>query len=202
VNATNSIAYVPIYPLTSENYSSQMDTNAFLLNLYKEVAHKHPNDEINIMGDSAGGNFALILAQEIKKHGLKKPKNVILLSPVLDFVINESAYKAFKKEEIFTKKFLLTCQSMQLCKNNPKNPLFSPIYGNCKDIGMIHLFVATNEVFYSSVIEFSKLLQKNKIRHTIEVRDNVFHDYPIFLFLKEAIETNKTICKIIKSKTK
>jgi acetyl esterase/lipase len=33
IKKTNAIIYVPIYPLTTDKYSNQIDTNRFLINL-------------------------------------------------------------------------------------------------------------------------------------------------------------------------
>jgi acetyl esterase/lipase len=62
------------------------------------------------MGDSAGGNFALILAQQIKKNKLKTVKNVILISPALSFEKTKEVYDDFDDEVIMTRRFLYTCQ--------------------------------------------------------------------------------------------
>jgi acetyl esterase/lipase len=86
INKTYATFYVPIYPLTNDKYSSQMDTINFLTNLYKVMCDESDKKtKITIMGDSAGGNFALILAQLAKKNKLRIADNVILVSPFLTY---------------------------------------------------------------------------------------------------------------------
>jgi hypothetical protein len=99
-----------------------------------------------------------------------------------------------------TRRFLYTCQEWQLRNNNPKDPLFSPIYGDSKNIGKIYIFSATNEIFYNTIKRYSDSLLKKNIKHFAEFRNELFHDFPVLLYSKESIQTNKTICNIINSK--
>jgi acetyl esterase/lipase len=85
-----------------------MDTNKFLLDVYKVVLENKKLKSITIFGDSAGGNFALILAQQIKVHKLRRPDNVILVSPALSFVKTKEAIQHFSNEVIFTEAFFYT----------------------------------------------------------------------------------------------
>jgi acetyl esterase/lipase len=108
IKETKAIVYVPIYPLSNNKYSSQLDTIKFLLDLYKEVTTDEPKCIYSIVGDSAGGNFALILAQQIKINAYLKPKNVILLSPVVSMEITPEANKIVRDDPILPHQLLIT----------------------------------------------------------------------------------------------
>jgi len=67
---------------------------------------KEPDDLI-MMGDSAGGGFALALAQKLKNESIDQPAQIILLSPWLDITltnpdIKEIDRKAFPAKGKFT----------------------------------------------------------------------------------------------------
>jgi acetyl esterase/lipase len=150
------------------------------------------------MGDSAGGNFALILAQQIKIKKLKRPKNIILFSPLLSFYVGEEDSKKIKEDPVLPFHLLKEVNIMQLGKNNPKNPLFSPFFGDNKNIGNIYIYCGQNEVFASAIKDYCNKLDQDKVTYTLNIKKNMFHDYPIFVLTKEALETNKLIYKIFK----
>jgi acetyl esterase/lipase len=60
------------------------------------------------MGDSAGGNLALVLAQQIKVQKFLKPRNVILLSPVVSMEITPEANKIAHNDSILSYSLLTT----------------------------------------------------------------------------------------------
>jgi acetyl esterase/lipase len=108
IKETNAIVYLPIYPLTTNKYSSQMDTIKFLTDLYKEVTTNEPQCIYSLMGDSAGGNFALVLAQQIKIYKYLKPKNIILLSPVVSMEITPEINRIAHNDSILSYSLLTT----------------------------------------------------------------------------------------------
>jgi acetyl esterase/lipase len=108
IKETNARIYVPIYPLTNNKYSSQMDSIKFLVDLYQTITNEEPECTYNLMGDSAGGNFALILAQQIKINKLLKPKKIILLSPVVSMEITPEANKIAYDDAILSYDLLIT----------------------------------------------------------------------------------------------
>ncbi|GMO13245.1 MAG: hypothetical protein Ta2E_02180 [Mycoplasmoidaceae bacterium] len=198
--ATGASVYVPNYPLSTENYSSQEDTNKFLMELYKKILETNKFKSITIMGDSAGGNFALVLAQQVKVNKLRTADNIILISPCLSFVMPENRNKKFTKEVIFTKNFFYTIHEWQLRNNSPKNPMFSPTFGDSKDIGKIYLFSASDELFTYQVQEYCDRLAKEGIWYSVEIWKGLFHDFPLSIYPKEAIKVNKKIFDIINGK--
>ncbi|MDR1991728.1 MAG: alpha/beta hydrolase [Mycoplasmataceae bacterium] len=199
IKKTNAIIYVPIYPLTTDKYSNQIDTNRFLINLWKEIT-KADDEIFSIIGDSAGGNFALVLAQQIKLNHLKKPQNIILISPCIALEKRPEVEKIGDSDPILTRKLLETVLNWQLKNEDSKNPLFSPIYGDCKDIGDIYIFMGSKEIFLYFINIWIEKMKNQQIKYQLDVKKDMFHDYPIFLVGKNSKETNEKIYKIINNK--
>lgn len=197
IKETNATIYVPIYPLSNNKYSSQLDAIKFLLNLYKEITTSEPACTYTIMGDSAGGNFALILAQQIKINHYPKPKNLILLSPVVSMEFSPEANKIAHNDPILSYNLLMVVMKWQLQNQSPKNPLFSPIYGDNNDIGNIHIFMGQREVFLYHIERYLKILDKNNIKYSIDIKNDMYHVYPLFIIDKNAKETNAKIFQIL-----
>jgi acetyl esterase/lipase len=108
IKKTNAKIYVPIYPLTTNEYSGQLDSIDFLVNLYKQITENEPNKIYHIFGDSAGGNLGLILAQQIKMNNYKHPQNLILFSPVLSMEDTVTAEVLAKNDPILPYDMLKT----------------------------------------------------------------------------------------------
>jgi acetyl esterase/lipase len=83
IKSTGATVYVPIYPLVKKGTSAYKQNISLLVKTYKEVT-KSFKKNITIMGDSAGGNLAYVLAQHIKQEGLITPKNIIGISPAIN----------------------------------------------------------------------------------------------------------------------
>jgi acetyl esterase/lipase len=107
IKETKATIYVPIYPLSNNKYSSQLDTIKFLTKLYQEITTNEPQCTYTLMGDSAGGNFALILAQQIKVNHYHKPKNIILISPVVNMELTPEANKLAHDDPVLSYNLLM-----------------------------------------------------------------------------------------------
>jgi acetyl esterase/lipase len=102
--ATGATIYIPIYPYSTPTYSSNKDTIKMLIDLYKKLLLKNDHHNISVMGDSAGGNFALVSAQQFKLNGLPPPNNVIALSPAVDLYLTDCELdKQMKIEPVLPK---------------------------------------------------------------------------------------------------
>lgn len=83
VERLNAHVTIPIYPLAPEHdfHAIYGMTRA----VYREViAH---DDTVAIMGDSAGGNMALVLTMMAAEEGLPCPRRLVLISPSLDMTL-------------------------------------------------------------------------------------------------------------------
>lgn len=200
IKKTKATACVPIYPLSNPWYSSCEDDVNFLINIYKEMLKTFKPENITIIGDSAGASLSLIVAQQFKLLKLPKPKNIILLSPGLNLnevIDKEKDYFRNHKEDVLNG-YILAAAHRWFVKfgDDPASPIYSPMFGDSKDIGYITLFVGTAEKFYSQCKEYHDKLNEQNIKHNYFERQNMFHIYPLFP-LKESREDFNTIMKLI-----
>jgi acetyl esterase/lipase len=73
---------VPIYPIAPEHRFEDMFDMA--LETYRRMLAEAPAEEITFMGDSAGGNMAVVLTMMAAEEGLPLPGRHVLISPGLD----------------------------------------------------------------------------------------------------------------------
>jgi acetyl esterase/lipase len=76
---------VPIYHLTTPEYSNQIDTVNFILKIYKKMLETYTPDKITVFGDSAGGNLIMAALAQLRDNKLPNPKNIILSSPFFTY---------------------------------------------------------------------------------------------------------------------
>src|SRR5699024_4725561 len=69
------------------------------LPLYNWILENSANENIILMGDSAGGGFALALAQLLLEKNLPQPQKIILLSPWLDITMKNPAAHALERND-------------------------------------------------------------------------------------------------------
>ncbi len=74
-------AVLPAYPLAPEfTFEDSFDQ---MVGLLEEVAAESP-DGFTLMGDSAGGGYALALAQALRDRGVAQPDRLVLIAPWVD----------------------------------------------------------------------------------------------------------------------
>ena len=79
---TNAGLFIPLYPLAPEKGCK--DVFESLKNVYGYCSMSAENGRILLMGSSHGAGLALSLALIAWKEGLRKPNQLILLSPAMD----------------------------------------------------------------------------------------------------------------------
>ncbi len=80
-DALGARAVVPAYPLAPE--FTVEDSFEELVALLEEVAEQSP-DGVVLAGDSAGGGYALALAQALRERGGPQPDRLVLIAPWVD----------------------------------------------------------------------------------------------------------------------
>jgi monoterpene epsilon-lactone hydrolase len=80
-DALGARAVVPAYPLAPE--FTVEDSFEEMVQLFDEVAAESP-DGVVLAGDSAGGGYALALAQALRDRGGAQPDHLVLIAPWVD----------------------------------------------------------------------------------------------------------------------
>nr|WP_295468714.1 alpha/beta hydrolase [Mesorhizobium sp.] len=76
---------VPIYPIAPEHRFEDMF--GMVAETYRAMLDETPAQEIVFMGDSAGGNMAVVLTMMAAEEGLPLPARHVLISPGLDMTL-------------------------------------------------------------------------------------------------------------------
>ena len=80
-DALGAAAVIPAYPLAPE--FTVDDSFEGMIEVFEDVAEVSPGG-VTLVGDSAGGGYALALAQALRDRGGAQPDRIVLISPWVD----------------------------------------------------------------------------------------------------------------------
>ncbi len=140
-------AFIPDYRLAPEHPfpAAVTDVEACYRGLVEKGISK-----IAVVGDSAGGNLALVLLSLVRAHVRKSdraPVGAVALSPVTDLALTGESYATrAEADPYFTKSQVAGLVASYLGRTDPKNPLASPLYGDLSGLPPIRVHVGDDEV--------------------------------------------------------
>ena len=185
-------AYViaPVYPLAPLHKASE--TFGLITDLYKTVMHK---DNLTLMGDSAGGGFALSFCQYLKTIDFPQPDHLVAFSPWVDISMDSSSYDS-ENDPILGEIGLKEIGKSWAGDFDTKDYRVSPLYGDNKGFPKTLIFSGTNEIFYADIVKYVEKLKKDNVDFKFVVGKGLFHIYPLFP-IPEARKAFKVIKKEI-----
>ena len=193
VKETEMEFIVPIYPKTPEH--TYEEAYKAVEELYKKLVQEDEN--IVIMGDSAGGGLTLGFVQWLKKEQLPMPKAQIVISPWLDITLGNSDIEAYERVEPMLKPDNLKIIGKIWSGNAaPDYYKISPMYGDLSGLPKLYLFVGTREIILPDARKYVQLLEAagaDYEYYEYAMQNHVFPLYPI----KEGIEARKQIGNIL-----
>lgn len=140
------------------------------------------DQDMVLMGDSAGGGLALALALLIKQDDdLPKPVKLALLSPWLDVSMEIPTSIDLEKSDLILDKETLTTVGKRYAGDlNTNDPSCSPLYGNLRDIGEIALFTGTKDILHVQAKYLRDSLISNNQKVVYHKFENMQHAWIAF----------------------
>lgn len=176
INETKHTFIVPDYPLAPDH--TYQDSFRFIDPIYRKLISEVDPKDIVIMGDSAGGGFALGLAQKIKNDGLPQPSQIILLSPWLDITASNPEMKDIEKDDaILTVDILQQCAESYTKGGDINSYLVRPINGPLEGLAKISLFIGTHDILYADAKKFKEICDQKGIGINYYVYPKMMHNW-------------------------
>lgn len=169
-------AYVllPVYPLAPLHKAGE--TFELFVPLYEKLRLR---DNLTLMGDSAGGGFALSFAQYLKTIGLPQPNRIITFSPWVDISMGNPPYDS-ENDPILGEIGLKEIGKSWAGNFDVNDYHVSPIYGDNKGLAKTLIFAGTNEIFYKDIKKYVEKLKEDEVNVKFIEGDGLFHIYPLF----------------------
>ena len=173
---------LPDYPLTPEH--TWRDSHEPLV----ELAQRYAGDGLVLLGDSAGGNLALSVAQTVRDRGGQQPTHLVLISPWVD--LSESTPETATVSEsdpwLMITKMRAYARWWAGSEDDLTRPEVSPALGDLTGLPRALMFFGTRDTLWPG----GKLL----VRRAAEVgwdltyveEPGLIHVYPVLPLIPEA----------------
>lgn len=171
-------AYVPIYGLAPEH--DFREAYAFAIAVYRHVIAAHDPAHVALMGDSAGGGFALGLALAAKREGLPKIARLVLLAPWLDIALeNPEIAKVEPTDPWLTTRWLRAAGKAWSKGADPKLPELSPVHGDLAGLPPITVYVGTRDILWPDAVVLARRAKAAGVELELVEAPGLMHVYPL-----------------------
>ena len=195
VRKTDAKVYLPLYPLIpNHNYK---DAFPLMVNLYLKIKKENENKKIILGGDSAGGNIALVISEEIAKDD--QPDELILISPATTMYVEEGDKElvdSFKRCILVGYDGAKALALHWSAGDDVKSHYISPYYGDVSNFKNVTMILGKNDMAYGMGLRMVKKLKENNIKVKLIVGKGLYHVWALYPML-EAVKVRKEIAKII-----
>lgn len=195
VAKTDAKVYLPLYPLIpNHNYK---DTFPLIVNLYLKIKKENENRKIILGGDSAGGNIALVISEEVSNND--QPDELILISPATTMYVEEGDKELV---DSFNKCILVGYDGAKAIAmawsdgDDVKSHFISPYYGDVSNLKNVTIILGEYDMSYGMGLRMVKKLKENNIKVKLIVGKGLYHVWVLYPML-EAAKARKQITKII-----
>ncbi len=134
----------PVYPLAPEH--SWRDSHDAMLRLFEHVAIESPGGVV-LAGDSAGGGYALALAQQIASRPGPQPTHVVLISPWVDLTDRApGTLEASARDPWLKLSRLRICGQWWAGDDDVTRPEVSPLHGDLSRLPKALMWCGTRDL--------------------------------------------------------
>ena len=196
--ATNKTIWLCDYPKAPEHNILEMSKNIDAI--YQAALEKYPAQNIKLIGDSVGGTLVTALIQRLIQNNIALPKEIILVSPVMDAsMCNPDIDKVEPRDPMLSKPGVLSAKEFCAQSVSLTDPIIAPLYGNFEGFPKTKIFVGENDIMYpDELLAIDKLRQAN-INLEVVRGKNMPHIWPYLPIMKEATVALKQIIKMLKA---
>lgn len=187
VKKTDAKASYVIYPLIPQYKTQEIYDLSY--GIYEQILSKYPNDEMILIGSSAGGLVILSILQLIKKRNIKKPALNILLSPWIDFSLSHPDIPLYEtKDKVLS---LARFKGIEDYDNlDKKSGIMNPLEYEYDE--PIHIYGGTNDMLYPDML----LFEDNNPKIDLKIYYNCPHVF-MLLPMKQSKVVHKEIIESI-----
>ena len=166
----------PNYPLLYRHTAS--DAHPLMMELYRQLTGQYSASRLVVMGDSAGGGFALALTQQARDDSVAMPARMVLISPWVDVLGGDDA---IQEHDTFLNAQVLRRVGTDWAGGiDPRDPRISPLYGDMHSLPPTDIYTGTWEVFYTDILKTRDKMKDAGVDVTLHVAPKMGHVYPLW----------------------
>lgn len=185
-----------LYPLAP--IATYREAYAAVMGAYEELVKQEPSRFV-VVGDSAGGYFALACSHIAQERGLRMPDHVIAMSPCVDL------YDALEgREEFDGIDPVISLNGLRFVIKGwaPKGScqgVFPPdlLAASYEGLPPTTILVGSREVLLKDSLTYAENARRAGADVTLHVEEGLWHTYPLFMEMPEAQAAFEDIASIV-----
>ena len=168
---------VPLYPLAPEH--TWRDSHEELIALYERVCATSPAGVV-LAGDSAGGGYALALAQAVVRRDLPRPSHLLLISPWVDLAGTTPGTEQARARDTWLRLSKLRLYGRWWAgDDDPARPECSPLFGDLAGLPPTLVLCGTRDLLQPQVRALADRAGAAGWDLTYIEKPDLIHVYPI-----------------------
>ena len=187
---TGASVVVPIYALAGEGGTAQT-VIPVIADLIADQIIQRGAENVSVLGDSAGGNIALIAVQELVRRHATVPSRMVLSSPGVDLTMSNPDI-AFVDDPVLgriTLPALMAIAPIWADGLDLTDPMVSSLYGSLAGLPPITVYSGNRDIVMPDVLRLrDKAAATPGAEFTFVLRNGGFHDWAIVTLLPETAE--------------
>jgi acetyl esterase/lipase len=169
---------VPIYPLAP--HSTACQTVPVATDIAADLMERNGPQNVTLVGDSAGGNIVLGIAQTLRRRGLPQPRQLVLISPALDASKSNPAISSVARcDRVLSVAGSTASTQLYIGDLDSRDPLVSPLYADLTGLAPIALFSGTHDVHNPDAREFVARAKDAAVSVDYHEQPGAQHVYPL-----------------------
>ncbi len=140
------------------------------------LAQGYKAGNIIVCGDSAGGGLSLALVLSLIAAGQELPAAVVCMSPWTDLTMKgQSQITNAKSEAVLRTDVLREWASAYIGKENPMNPIISPVFADFHGFPPLLIQVGSDEILLDDARALAEKAKADGVDVTLKVWDGMWH---------------------------
>ncbi|HMM64229.1 MAG TPA: alpha/beta hydrolase [Mesorhizobium sp.] len=169
---------VPIYPLAPEH--DFHDMFGMVAHVYRAMLRDTPAGDLAFMGDSAGGNMAVVLTMMMAQEGLPAPDRHVLISPGLDVSLANPGVVAAARDDPWLD-IPGGLEAIRLYGAGlPRDDWrISPLYGELSVLPKTLLLTGSRDLLSPDNLIFAQKARMSGVDVDLVYEEGMFHVWPL-----------------------
>ncbi|TIP48383.1 MAG: steryl acetyl hydrolase [Mesorhizobium sp.] len=169
---------VPIYPIAPEH--DFHDMFGMVGDVYRRMLEDTEAEDIVFMGDSAGGNMAVVLTMMAAEEGLPSPSRHVLISPGLDMSLsNPEVFEAERNDPWLGIPGGLEAIRLYSAGFERSDWHISPLYGDLSVLPKTLLLTGSRDLLSPDNLIFAERARIAGVEVDVVYEEGMFHVWPL-----------------------
>lgn len=177
--AAGTTAFVADFRLAPEHkFPAAIEDGVAVVRALREAGHRV--EDVNLVGDSAGGNLAIATVLKLRELGEPLPAQVLTMSPWLDMENTGSTIETNDATD-----FLIAREGLQANIDryiegvaSPTDPLANPLYADLTGFPRLYITAADTESLFDDSVRLHERAKAAGVDVTFSVGEGMQHVFP------------------------